>query len=106
MLQFSFVAFALIALTSPVYADEPGSVVRLSPSEIAAAQAAGAAKHQTDSITDDDIGRARPRIHGEFGAGIDLRGGRAIYGAVAVPLGDNGYATLSFADATLGQRRH
>lgn len=106
MLHFSFAAVAFLALTSPGYADDGGIIVRLSPSEIIAAQAAGASKHQQQMIGDVDISRPKQRVHGEFGAGIDSHGGRAIYGAVAVPLGDNGYAALSFDDVTFDQRRH
>lgn len=104
MLHFSFVGVALLALASAAHADEKETVVRLAPSEIAAAQAEGAAKHQSDAVIEDAFAQPKRRLYSELGFGIDSRGGRAVYGAVVIPVGQDGYAAVSFIDATSGRR--
>ena len=41
------------------------------------------------------------RVHGEFGVEVGTGGYRAAYGAIAVPIGERGGATLSFETARL-----
>ncbi len=76
--------------------------MRLSPADIAAAQAAGGAKHTADAAVDEDVSRPKRQIHGEVGFGLSSRGGREVYGTVVTPIGDNGYAAFSFADGRYG----
>lgn len=67
-------------------------IVRLSPAERAAALEAGAAHDPAEPPIN-----GLPRgIHGEVGAAIGSGGEHAEYGAVRVPLGEDGAADLSF----------
>jgi len=98
----SFAPVLLTLAVTPAIADDGGTIVRLSPADIAAAQAAGGAKHTADAAVDDDIVRPKHQIHGEVGFGVNSRGGREVYGTVVTPIGDSGYAAFSFADGTYG----
>ena len=68
--------------------------------------------HNTESSVDAaraGLGNGSPsrQIHGEIGAMIGTHGTRGIYGAAAVPLGDNASAAVSFEDSrsSYGRRR-
>ena len=43
-------------------------------------------------------------IHGEIGAEIGTHGSRGVFGAAAIPLGDNASATVMFEDRHYGRR--
>lgn len=102
MKRLSFAA-ALISITaSAAYADADGTVTRLTPAEIAAAQSAGQARHRAEESVDADIVGAKRQIHGEVGFGVSSRGGHEVFGTVVAPLGDNGFAAFSFADGSYG----
>ncbi len=53
------------------------------------------------------LGSGKPsrQIHGEFGAAVGSHGGRSVYGAAAIPLGDNAGATVSFESSHYGGHR-
>lgn len=75
---------------------QPASqVYRLSPEEVLRLQRESterAADYSTDQF-------ARPRdgkVHGEVGVGIGTGGYRSLYGALGVPLGEDGSAAFAF----------
>ncbi len=104
MTRSSLASLLMVALASAGYADDTGTVVRLSPAEIAAVQAKGLAAHAHDDALDTDIMRPKRTLHGEVGFGIGTGGQRLAYGTVVAPLGDEGVVALSVADGSTGRR--
>ena len=106
-----FVMPALLAISGSVTcAAEPfgslpsGTVHRLTPAEAEAVQVAAADRNINAPSLED---RAVPdgRIHGEIGFGIGTGGYNSVFGTAFVPLGDNGFAALSFERSDFGRRR-
>lgn len=87
----------------PVVAAPAGVVHRLSPAEAEAIQDAAAARNVDAPLLDD---RTVPdgRIHGEIGFGIGTGGYNSIFGTAFVPLGEHGFAALSFERSDFGKR--
>jgi hypothetical protein len=81
-----------------------GTVHRLSPAEVEAVQNAAADRNINAPSLDD---RAVPdgRIHGEIGFGIGTGGYTSVFGTAFIPLGDDGFAALSFERSDFGRRR-
>jgi len=104
MKPLSFVSVILLLLTTSLHAQDSAVVVRLSPAEIAAAQAKGLADHAHDAINDTNITPRKRAIHGEIGFAVGTNGARSTYGTVVAPLGNDGTVALSVADGTVGRR--
>lgn len=94
------VLVALFGVSSGAAAE---TVHRLSPTEAEAVQEAAASRNINAPSLDD---RAAPdgRIHGEIGFGIGTGGYNSIFGTAVVPLGDDGFAALSFERSNFGRR--
>lgn len=78
-----------------------GEPIRLTPAQIAAAQADGEHRNRAAealALTDDDFGAVRRdrKVHGEVGFGIGSGGSNSQYGTVVAPLGDSGTAAFSY----------
>ncbi|WP_414901551.1 hypothetical protein ACMT1E_00620 [Sphingomonas flavalba] len=96
----------------------PAHVIRLTPEQreaamadgsekkvdVALAQAAGGGAVEDDAF--EDIDRPDRRIHGEVGFMIGTGGARGVYGAAAIPLGDNAGAMISFSQQRYGLPRY
>ncbi|HWI86962.1 MAG TPA: hypothetical protein VNT42_11655 [Sphingomonas sp.] len=102
----SLAALATPCLAQPAPTDRPlssgtiptdpalaGTTIGLTPEQREAALEEGAARSGTDI---DGLGRSDRRVHGEMGVEIGTRGYRAIYGAAAIPLGNDAIAAFSF----------
>lgn len=93
-------ALLLAAGAAAQLPDDP-DVRRLSPADRDAALRLGAERALAAPPADGLPGR----IHGEVGAGLDSRGGHAVFGAARVPLGDHGAADFSFYHLDNGRPR-
>ncbi len=95
-LRSTCIATALLGLAfaGGAQAADDASVIRLSPAEIARIQAEADARATAAPATPD---RAPRRIHGEIGASIGTGGSRDLYGALNMPLGEDGQAMVSGA---------
>ncbi|QJU59515.1 hypothetical protein HL653_18720 [Sphingomonas sp. AP4-R1] len=78
----------------------PGTVA-LSADERAAVLDAAARRPDSEL----PINGAGRQIHGTVGMEMDSRGGHALYGTTAVPLGNNGVAAFSFMTGRSGRWR-
>lgn len=89
--------------TETVSVSPSGRVHRLSSQEAEAIQDAAADRNINAPSLDD---RRVPdgRIHGEIGFGIGTGGYNSIFGTALVPLGDDGFAALSFERSDFGRR--
>jgi hypothetical protein len=106
-------AAAPVAAATPVAEPAAAAVItaetiRLTPAQIAAAQAEGEHRNRAAealALTDDDFGAARRdrKIHGEVGVGIGSRGSNSQYGTVVAPLGDSGTAAFSYERSDYGR---
>ena len=81
-----------------------GRVHRLSPEEAQAVQDA-AADRDINAPSLDDRPVPDGRIHGEIGFGIGTGGYNSIFGTAYIPLGDDGFAALSFERSDFGRHR-
>ena len=88
-------------VASIAFADQ-GTVVRLTPAEIEAAQAAGMKAHLVTPDPVNDIIIPKRTLHGEMGMMVGTGGTRAVYGTMVAPLGSDGILALSFADGIYG----
>jgi len=93
------------AAATPATVGEP---IRLTPAQIAAAQAEGEHRNRAAealALTDDDFGAPRRdrKIHGEVGFGIGSRGSNSQYGTVVAPLGETGTAAFSYERTDYGR---
>lgn len=88
------------AVTQTAPARAPGTVA-LSADERAAVLDAAARRPESEL----PINGAGRQIHGTMGVEMDSRGGHAIYGTTAVPLGNNGVAAFSFLTGRSGRWR-
>lgn len=113
MNQLIFPALLMVSVSaahaaSPV-ADAPaGTIIRLTPTQIAAIEDAKMARESASpAIIDVDTETAKPPhdIHGEVGFGIGTRGYSEVFGTVVTRLGDDGVAAFSFSRQTYGRRR-
>ncbi len=104
MKHISFVVCALVFWSAAAYAQD-GSVVRLSATQIQAAEAEGAKSHAASAMLDDQAVLPKRQIHGEVSMSISSRGGRAVYGSMVAPLGNDGTLAISLADVDYGRRR-
>ncbi len=102
------VFLSLVVAVPALAAPEPaGQVYRLAPEEIA--RLADAPPPAFDPLFDrslyDGVEAKRNRgVHGEIGAFVGSGGARGVFGTAAVPLGDRGFATLSFEDSRSDDR--
>jgi hypothetical protein len=86
----------------------PGTVIRLTPTQIAAIEDAKMARETAQPViidVDSEIPKPPREIHGEVGFGIGTHGYSEVFGTVVTPLGDNGVAAFSFSRQTYGRRR-
>ena len=106
-------ALALVAASTPARASsideragtsDAGTVHRLSSEEAEAVKDAAAKRNINAPSLDDDLAPGR-RIHGEIGFGIGTGGYNSVFGTAIVPLGDQGFAALSFERSDFGRRR-
>jgi hypothetical protein len=103
MLRFC-IPLAAVLLASQGHAQAPGNTIGLSD-----AQKADILSHNTEDTVADaraglpTSGKARA-IHGEIGAEIGTHGERGMFGAAAIPLGENASATVMFEDERYGRR--
>jgi hypothetical protein len=108
MIRFALTAFLMFAATA-AYAvpDAPaGTVIRLTPAQIAAIEGAKIARGGVEPVQVDGETPKPPReIHGEVGFGIGTHGYSEVFGTVVTPLGDDGVAAFSFSRQTYGRRR-
>lgn len=81
-----------LAAAAGAQAAEDARVIRLSPEEIAHIQAEAEARPPAGETTQE---RAPRRIHGEVGASIGTGGSRDVFGALNMPLGEDGQALIS-----------
>jgi hypothetical protein len=88
------------AVTQTAPARAPGTVA-LSADERAAVLDAAARRPESEL----PINGAGRQIHGTMGIEMDSRGGHALYGTTAVPLGNNGVAAFSFLTGRSGRWR-
>ena len=93
-----------VSAAEPVSAAPAGTVHRLSPKEAEAVQASAADRNINAPALDD---RPVPdgRIHGEIGFGIGTGGYSSVFGTAFIPLGDDGFAALSFERSDFGRHR-
>jgi len=84
-------AALLLAVAGGAQAADDAPVIRLSPEEIARIQAEAEAKPAPAAAPD----REPRRLHGEFGASIGTGGSRDVFGALDMPIGDDGQALIS-----------
>jgi hypothetical protein len=83
-----------------------GTVIRLTPAQIAAIEDAKIAREGVAPVpVDSETSKPSREIHGEVGFGIGTRGYSEVFGTVVTPLGDNGVAAFSFSRQTYGRRR-
>ncbi len=99
---------AAVTATQPATASEP---IRLTPAQIAAAQAEGEHRNRAAealALTDDDFGAPRRdrKIHGEVGVGFGSDGSNSQYGTVVAPLGDTGTAAFSYERNDYGRQNY
>jgi len=89
---------AVMAMGIPATAGvvSPDGVVSLTPEEREAALESAAA----DPINGAAGSRA---VHGEMGIEMDSRGGHAVYGTAAMPIGSSGFLALSFLNGQYGR---
>ncbi len=108
----STVGSAQIAV--PVTSAGPPVEHRLTPDEIAAAQADGAERNHAAELlamTRGDPSLALPverpkKVHGEAGFGIGTGGAREVFGAVTTDLGNGGSATVAGEYQQFGRTRY
>jgi hypothetical protein len=113
MNRLVFLGFLMLGVSTahavPPAVDAPaGTVIRLTPTQIAAIEEAKMARETAQpAIIDVDSDTPKPprEIHGEIGFGIGTRGYSEVFGTVVTPLGDNGVAAFSFSRQTYGRRR-
>ena len=96
------------ATTPPAATASASEPIRLTPAEIAAAQAEGEHRNRAAealALTDDDFGAPRRdrKIHGEVGVGFGSGGSNSQYGTVVAPLGDTGTAAFSYERTDYGR---
>jgi hypothetical protein len=105
-----------VAVTAQVAAGAPPAPVehRLTPDEIAAAQADGAERNRAADLlamTRGDpslalpLERKRP-LHGAFEVGIGSNGAREVAGEVSTSLGDSATATVGGSYTQFGRQRY
>ncbi|MDO9487504.1 MAG: hypothetical protein Q7J32_03950 [Sphingomonadaceae bacterium] len=88
----TIVAALLLGAAAGAHAADDAPVIRLSPEEIARIQAEAEAKPSGAAVAPD---REPRRIHGEVGASIGTGGSRDVFGALNMPLGEDGQALIS-----------
>lgn len=103
---FAFASSSVAASTidESVGASPAGTVHRLSPREAEAVQDA-AANRNINAPSLDDHRVPDGRIHGEIGFGIGTGGYNSVFGTAFIPLGDDGFAALSFERSDFGRHR-
>lgn len=102
----------LMLSTTAAYAGPPlpeapaGTIIRLSPAQIAAIEDAKLARENVlPAEVETDTAKPPHEIHGEVGFGIGTRGYSELFGTVVTPLGEEGEAAFSFSRQTYGRRR-
>ena len=97
------------ALAGAPDVEAPAHVIRLTPEQREAAMAGGSEKKVDAALAQaagggtvedavlDGVDQPDRRIHGEVGFMIGTGGARGVYGAAAIPLGDNAGAMISFS---------
>ena len=102
-LAFASSSVSASTVDESVGAPLAGTVHRLSPAEVEAVQDAAADRNINAPSLDN---RPVPdgRIHGEIGFGIGTGGYNTIFGTALIPLGDDGFAALSFERSDFGRR--
>jgi hypothetical protein len=96
---------ALLLPTAAVAADtgeRPAAEHRLSEAEMEAILDDAAAKREA---AEDALPVPKRRVHGEVGFAVGTGGFRSIYGTSAVPLGEDGFAIISFENTDWSDRR-
>ncbi len=98
-----FILSAALFLVPTLAAAE--TVTRWTPERIEAAKEAAAARHMNaDTTVENGVPRDR-QVHGEVGVAIGTGGYHSVFGAAALPLGQDGMLGLSFENSQFGQGR-
>lgn len=108
----AFVALAVPGAAAAEVAANPPSATderRLSPEQVEAILADAAKKRQaTESRMDPEAFglESKPQVHGEVGVSVGTGGYRGAFGTAVYPLGDDGFAAISFDYVDWGSRRY
>lgn len=108
-------AFAVFLVAAPgvAIAGEGGTVTRLSAADAEAAKEAAAKRNiaraaQPEARSADAVKDRAPffgPVHGEVGFGIGTGGYRGVYGAAAMPIGEDGGVAFAFDSVQFDQNR-
>jgi hypothetical protein len=90
---------------------QPGEVVTTAQPGPGAPRANGPADETTEDVTDQDDSKDQApvrdhKVHGEVMVGVGTNGYREVAGAVTVPVGDVGQATIAVDQRQIDYRRH
>jgi hypothetical protein len=96
-------AAGVIACAPATAQTSPAQTIRLSPEQLAKVRDSGT-EAVAPSASNLSGGSLDKGIHGEVGMMIGTNGSRGVFGAAAIPLGQNAGAVISFEDSRFGHR--